>query len=181
MTRTPAFPTASPPQPEKRPVFDTHHGFTRTDDYGWLRADNWQAMFRDPSLLDGDIRAHLEAENAYQATLTADMAPLRKRLFAEMKGRIKEDDSTVPMKDGAYATARPSSSAASSRAISARRAMAATSRSCSMATPKPRARPISGSAASTIRPTTGSCYGRTTTRALNSSRFAYAISPVARN
>ncbi|TIT60169.1 MAG: S9 family peptidase, partial [Mesorhizobium sp.] len=103
MTRSPAFSTASPPQTEKRPVFDTHHGFTRTDDYAWLRADNWQAMFRDPSLLDGRIRAHLEAENAYQAELMADTAALRKQLFAEMKGRIKEDDSTVPMKDGPYA------------------------------------------------------------------------------
>ncbi|MGX9115251.1 S9 family peptidase [Mesorhizobium sp. BHbsci] len=103
MTRTPAFPTVSPPQPEKRPVFDLHHGVTRTDDYAWLRADNWQEMFRDPSLLDAQIRAHLEAENAYQAALMADTAQLRKQLFKEMKGRIKEDDSSVPMKDGPYA------------------------------------------------------------------------------
>ncbi|TJW41430.1 MAG: S9 family peptidase, partial [Mesorhizobium sp.] len=103
MTRSPAFPTVSPPQPEKQPVFDTHHGVTRTDDYAWLRAENWQAMFRDPSLLDSRIRAHLEAENAYQAALMADTAQLRKQLFTEMKGRIKEDDSTVPMKDGPYA------------------------------------------------------------------------------
>ncbi|MDX8470083.1 S9 family peptidase [Mesorhizobium sp. VK23B] len=98
-----AFPTANPPRPEKRPVFDVHHGITHTDDYAWMRADNWQAMFRNPSLLDGAIRAHLEAENAYQATLMADTAELRSKLFAEMKGRIKEDDSTVPMKDGPYA------------------------------------------------------------------------------
>jgi oligopeptidase B len=68
-----------------------------------MRADNWQAVFRDPSLLDSRIRAHLEAENAYQALLMADTAKLRGKLFAEMKGRIKEDDSTVPMKDGPYA------------------------------------------------------------------------------
>ncbi|MER8379639.1 S9 family peptidase [Mesorhizobium sp. M0142] len=103
MTRTPVFPTATPPQPEKRPIFDTHHGMTRTDDYAWLRAVNWQEMFRDPSLLDGQIRAHLEAENAYQAALMADTVQLQKQLFAEMKGRIKEDDSSVPMKDGPYA------------------------------------------------------------------------------
>ncbi|TKB12885.1 MAG: S9 family peptidase [Mesorhizobium sp.] len=103
MTRSSAFPTANPPRPEKRTVFDTHHGITRTDDYAWMRADNWQAMFRDPSLLDGAIRSHLEAENVYQATLMADTAELRAKLFAEMKGRIKEDDSTVPMKDGPYA------------------------------------------------------------------------------
>lgn len=100
---TSAFPAASPPTPEKHPVSDTHHGVTRNDDYAWMRADNWQAVFRDPSLLDGRIRAHLEAENAYQAALMAGTADLRGKLFAEMKGRIKEDDSTVPMKDGPYA------------------------------------------------------------------------------
>jgi oligopeptidase B len=103
MTRTSAFPAARPPIPEKHPISDTHHGITRSDDYAWMRADNWQAVFRDPSLLDGRIRAHLEAENAYQAALMAGTADLRGKLFAEMKGRIKEDDSTVPMKDGPYA------------------------------------------------------------------------------
>jgi len=103
MTRPKAFPAPPPPATEKRPVSDTHHGISRTDDYAWLRADNWQEMFREPSLLDAGIRTHLEAENVYQAALMADTAGLRKQLFAEMKGRIKEDDSTVPMKDGPYA------------------------------------------------------------------------------
>ncbi|HMM63078.1 MAG TPA: S9 family peptidase, partial [Mesorhizobium sp.] len=103
MTRSAPFPSITPPRPEKRPVSDTHHGVTRTDDYAWLRAANWQEVFRDPSVLDPEIRAHLEAENAYQAALMADTADLQKALFAEMKGRIKEDDSSVPMKDGPYA------------------------------------------------------------------------------
>ncbi|AGB47276.1 protease II [Mesorhizobium australicum WSM2073] len=103
MTRTSRFPIASAPAPEKRPVSDTHHGITRTDEYAWLRADNWQEMFRDPSLLGPGIRAELEAENAYQSTLMADTSDLQKQLFKEMKGRIKEDDSSVPMKDGPYA------------------------------------------------------------------------------
>ncbi|WP_027143965.1 S9 family peptidase [Mesorhizobium sp. WSM3626] len=103
MTRTSRFPIVSAPSPEKRPVSDTHHGITRTDEYAWLRADNWQEMFRDPSLLDPGIRAELEAENAYQSKLMADTSDLQKQLFKEMKGRIKEDDSSVPMKDGPYA------------------------------------------------------------------------------
>src|SRR5438445_4848341 len=103
MTKLPRFPIVSPPTPEKRPVFDTHHGITRTDEYAWLRADNWQEMFRDASLLDAGIRAELEVENAYQSKLMADTSDLRKQLFKEMKGRIKEDDSSVPMKDGPHA------------------------------------------------------------------------------
>ena len=93
----------SPPAAAKKPITDTRHGIERTDDYAWLRAANWQAMFKDPTILDPAIRAHLEAENAYQDTAMADTAELRKKLFAEMKGRIKEDDSSVPMKDGPYA------------------------------------------------------------------------------
>jgi oligopeptidase B len=103
MTRIPAFPAATPPHTEKRPVSDTRHGITRSDNYTWLRADNWQEVFRDPSLLDPNIRKHLDAENAYQSALMTDTVILQKALFGEMKGRIKEDDSSVPMKDGAYA------------------------------------------------------------------------------
>jgi oligopeptidase B len=102
MTKS-AFPVATPPKPERRPVTDTHHGVTRSDEYAWMRADNWQEVFKDPAVLDPAIRTHLEAENAYQAELMAGTADLRKALFEEMKGRIKEDDSSVPVKDGPYA------------------------------------------------------------------------------
>jgi oligopeptidase B len=103
MTLPAGFPPISPPQATKNSARDTHHGISRTDDYAWLRADNWQEVFRDPSLLDPTIRRHLEAENTYQSTLMSDTANLQKVLFGEMKGRIKEDDSSVPMKDGPYA------------------------------------------------------------------------------
>ncbi|MBB4274353.1 S9 family peptidase [Rhizobium mongolense] len=93
----------TPPSAAKKPVSDTRHGITRSDDYAWLRADNWQAMFKDPSILDPEIRRHLEAENAYMNAAMEDTRPLQKTLFAEMRGRIKEDDSSVPMKDGAHA------------------------------------------------------------------------------
>ncbi|WP_165214405.1 S9 family peptidase [Affinirhizobium pseudoryzae] len=93
----------TPPNAKKVAFSDTRHGITRTDDYAWLRADNWQAMFKDPSILDPEIRAHLEAENAYMEAALGDTADLQKALFAEMKGRIKEDDSSVPVKDGAFA------------------------------------------------------------------------------
>jgi oligopeptidase B len=81
----------------------SHHGIRRVDDYAWLRASNWQAVMRDPAQLDPAIKAHLEAENAYTASVMADTMSLQERLFAEMKGRIKEDDTTVPAPDGAFA------------------------------------------------------------------------------
>ncbi|MBZ7920857.1 S9 family peptidase [Ensifer adhaerens] len=91
------------PVAAKKPVSDTRHGIARTDDYAWLRADNWQAMFRDPSILDPEIRKHLEAENAYMNAAMDDTKALQKTLFAEMRGRIKEDDSSIPVKDGPFA------------------------------------------------------------------------------
>lgn len=92
-----------PPKVEKRPVTIAQHGETRTDDYAWLRDENWRDVLHDPSLLRADIRAMLEAENVYYAKVTEDLAPLREKLFAEMRGKIKEDDSSVPLADGPWA------------------------------------------------------------------------------
>jgi oligopeptidase B len=91
------------PRAEKRPVTSTVHGIDRTDPYGWLRADNWQEVMRAPDTLDPAIRAYLEAENAYLEEGLAETAALQETLFGEMKGRIKEDDSSVPTADGPYA------------------------------------------------------------------------------
>lgn len=103
MSKPGHFPDIPAPRAQRRPTRSVHHRIEKVDDYGWLRADNWQEMFKDPATLDPTIRSHLEAENEYQSALMADTAELRKALFAEMKGRIKEDDSSVPMKDGPYA------------------------------------------------------------------------------
>ncbi|WP_137113449.1 S9 family peptidase [Mesorhizobium sp. GR13] len=103
MAKKSIFSKAKPPLAVERRVEDTRHGITRVDEFAWMRADNWQEVFRDPSVLDPEIRTHLEAENAYQAKLMRDTRALQKALFAEMKGRIKEDDSSVPMEDGPFA------------------------------------------------------------------------------
>jgi oligopeptidase B len=92
----------APPQAEARPTQCVHRGVERVDDYAWLRDPNWQAVMRDPSALDPAIRAHLEAENAYADAVLADTVELQAQLFAEMKGRIKEDESTVPDPDGPF-------------------------------------------------------------------------------
>ncbi len=93
----------NPPAAEIRPARDLHHGIERVDNYAWLRAKNWQEVMRDPATLPADIRAYLEAENAYTTRAMADTEAAQETLFKEMKGRIKEDDSTVPAPDGAYA------------------------------------------------------------------------------
>ncbi len=87
----------------RRPHSFTTHGITVTDDYAWLKDANWQEVLRDPSILDADIRKYLEAENDYTESLLGHTAALQKTLVAEMRGRIKEDDSSVPSPDGAFA------------------------------------------------------------------------------
>ncbi len=94
---------AQAPVADRKPERRTLHGVTLTDDYAWLRAANWQEVMRDPHVLDDNIRAYLEAENAYTASCLADTVALQGLLFKEMKARLKQDDSTVPAADGPFA------------------------------------------------------------------------------
>ncbi|WP_435104892.1 S9 family peptidase [Arhodomonas sp. AD133] len=90
----------TPPVALRRPRESTHHGHTRVDEYAWLRDDNWREAMRDPSRLDPVIREHLNAENAYAEAVMAPTQALRTTLFEELRGRIREDDASVPLRDG---------------------------------------------------------------------------------
>jgi oligopeptidase B len=103
MDRLPSEPFRAPPLAPSRPREFELHGVRLRDDYAWLRAENWMEVLKDPSALPQDIRAHLEAENAYADAVLRGTKPLREALVAEMRGRIKEDDGTVPEPDGAFA------------------------------------------------------------------------------
>jgi len=96
-------PAKSEPVAKKISSTSTHHGFTREDEYAWLRADNWQEVMRDPDALPADIKAYLDEENAYCKAVMSDTTALQDTLYEEMKGRIKQDDSSVPSPDGPYA------------------------------------------------------------------------------
>jgi oligopeptidase B len=67
-----------------------------------MKDDNWQAVLRDPTLIKADVKEHLEAENAYREAMLASTLPLQEEMFEEMRGRIKEDDSSVPRPDGPW-------------------------------------------------------------------------------
>ena len=92
-------PPIAPRMPVALPVL---HGRHRTDDYAWLRDESWQQVMRDPALLRADIRAWLEAENAYKEAVLAPARALRTTLFDEFRGRIVEDDASVPARDGEW-------------------------------------------------------------------------------
>jgi oligopeptidase B len=94
--------TPTPPVARIEPKVIEQLGRTRVDNYAWLKDDNWQQVMRDPSVLRADIRAYLEEENAYREAMMAPTAELQERLYQEMRGRTKEDDSSVPTPDGPW-------------------------------------------------------------------------------
>lgn len=92
----------TPPIAKRDPFETTLHGYKKIDQYAWLRDSNWQTVMQDPSALRADIRNYLEQENAYTEAAMQDTKQLQETLFEEMKNRIKQDDATVPAKDGEY-------------------------------------------------------------------------------
>ncbi|PSC04545.1 S9 family peptidase [Alsobacter soli] len=95
-------PSRTPPVAPRREHAITVHGVTLSDPYAWLKAENWQDVLRQPAALPADIRAHLEAENAYGAAVMAGLGELQEQIAREMRGRIKEDDSSPPAPDGGF-------------------------------------------------------------------------------
>jgi oligopeptidase B len=92
----------SEPIVEQRPVTIEQVGFTRVDEYQWIRDDNWQQVMREPEVLQQDIRDLLDAENAHLDAAMAPTEALQERIFQEIRGRIKEDDSSVPSPHGNF-------------------------------------------------------------------------------
>ena len=84
----------TPPVAEKRPYSYNRHGYTVEDPWFWLKDQSY------PKVDDEDVLAYLKAENAYFEQEMKPHEALVETLFQEMKGRIKEDDSSVPVKDG---------------------------------------------------------------------------------
>jgi oligopeptidase B len=79
----------TPPNAPRRPQTLQIHGDERVDDWYWLRN-------RD----DPEVRAYLEAENAYAETVLAPAAELRDRIYAEIRARVQETDESAPVPDG---------------------------------------------------------------------------------
>ncbi|MEN3237587.1 S9 family peptidase [Methylobacterium ajmalii] len=96
-------PPAAAPVAPVRPVTVTVHGRAVTDPYAWLKAENWKDVLKDPSALPAEIRDLLVAENAYADAALSGTTALRETLVAEMRGRIREDDGSVPDLDGPFA------------------------------------------------------------------------------
>lgn len=92
----------TPPVARIEPRTFEQVGRTRVDNYAWLKDDNWQEVMRNPSLLRADVREYLDEENAYREAMMAPTAAVQEAIYQEMRGRTKEDDSSVPSPDGPW-------------------------------------------------------------------------------
>ena len=86
--------TLTPPTAEQRPHSFEHHGIRIEDPYHWLRDPGY------PEVTDEDVLGYLKAENAYFEGVMEPHQSLIEQLFQEMKGRMKEDDRSVPTRNG---------------------------------------------------------------------------------
>ncbi|MEQ3500163.1 S9 family peptidase [Tenacibaculum sp. SSH1-16] len=90
------------PVAEKQPTKLEKHGDIRTDDYFWMRLTDAQKNAEVKDEQTQKVYDYLNAENAYYEEMTKETKEFQEELFQEMKGRIKEDDESVPYKKDGY-------------------------------------------------------------------------------
>ncbi len=90
------------PQLEKKPELKSCHNVNWEDNYSWVHQSNILDVLRDSSKLLPDVRKYLEEENAFTEHHLKDTKDIQKKLFDEIKGRIKLDDESLPYKDKDY-------------------------------------------------------------------------------
>ena len=90
------------PYLKKKPESKTYHNVTWEDNYSWIHQKNILEVLRDKSKLDPEVKKYLDEENSYTDYNLKDTKKLQKKLFDEIKGRIKLDDESLPYKDHTY-------------------------------------------------------------------------------
>jgi len=90
------------PQLEKKPELKSCHNTTWEDNYSWIHQENILEVLKDSSKLLPEVRKYLEEENKYTENNLKDTNEIKKKLFDEIKSRIKLDDESLPYKDTKY-------------------------------------------------------------------------------
>ncbi len=90
------------PKLRKQPTIKSCHNIDWEDEYAWVHQENILEVLKDGSKLLPEVKKYLEEENAYTKKTMAETEPLQKKLFDEIKGRIKLDDESLPFKDKQY-------------------------------------------------------------------------------
>ena len=90
------------PQLRKKPEVKKCHNISWEDNYSWIHQKNILEVLKDSSKLDSEVRKYLEEENVYTEHHLKNTKDIQKKLFDEIKGRIKLDDESLPFKDKIY-------------------------------------------------------------------------------
>ena len=90
------------PQLKKKPEIKSCHNVTWEDNYSWIHQKNILEVLKDSSKLLPEVKEYLEEENNYTDYHLKDTKEYQKKLFEEIKGRIKLDDESLPFKDKEY-------------------------------------------------------------------------------
>ena len=90
------------PQLRKKPELKSCHNVTWQDDYSWIHQENILEVLKDKDKLDPEVKEYLIQENNHTKYYLKDTEDLQKKLFNEIKGRIKLDDESLPYRDHTY-------------------------------------------------------------------------------
>ena len=72
------------------------------DEYAWIKQKDWQSVLKDPSKLNKEVLKYINEENNYKSEKLKNLDSFKEKIFKELKGRIKDKDSSVPVQDGQY-------------------------------------------------------------------------------
>ena len=90
------------PHLQKKPEVKSCHGVTWEDNYSWIHQNDILEVLRDKEKLNSEVRKYLEQENLYTEHHLKNTKPIQKKIFDEIKGRIKLDDESLPYRDHSY-------------------------------------------------------------------------------
>jgi len=90
------------PQLRKKLEIKSCHNISWEDNYSWIHQENILEVLKDKDKLNIEVKEYLNQENEYAKYHLKDTEHLQKKLFDEIKGRIKLDDESLPYKDHAY-------------------------------------------------------------------------------
>ncbi len=90
------------PQLQKKIEIKSCHGVTWEDNYSWIHQPNILEVLKDKTKLDPEVKNYLDEENSYAEFHLKDTNDIQKKLFDEIKGRIKLDDESLPFKDHTF-------------------------------------------------------------------------------
>jgi oligopeptidase B len=78
------------------------HNEELMDNYSWIKQKDWKEVILNPNKLNAQVKKYLDEENLFKENQLKDIKDIEKKLFEELKSKIKNEDNSVPKKDGDY-------------------------------------------------------------------------------